>query len=333
MEKVIFDMDSVGDDILAIYFGILHPDLEILGITAENGACGSMEQSVKVALNCVHLTGQHDIPVFAGIERPFVLKTKEEAEAPVFFGQQMTNGISEEKLKIWNKPAETPKLKVQTTHAVDFIIATIMTNPHEINLVATGPLTNIAFAILQEPKIIPLIKHCIIMGGTFQVPGNMTPVVEYNVWADPEATKILLQAGIPLTIVPLDVCETNNAADSMLLPKHLDILSKVDNPIAQDISNRFSVYIEIWQNFWNFKGFPMDDVIALALLVNPKLCTYTDNIYVDIELEGALTRGQTIAFEQPYILPIERKHQNTKICTSIKGKEFMDLFLQVVKVH
>ncbi|MGL5722591.1 MAG: nucleoside hydrolase [Brevinema sp.] len=328
MEKVIFDMDSVGDDILAIYFGLLNPNLEVLGITAENGACGSMEQAVKVALNSVALTGKK-VPVYAGIDRPFRKKTKEEHEAPVFFGQRMTKNLDPQKLKIWNAPAPEPTSKPEKQNAVDFIIETIKSHPNQINLVATGPLTNIAFAIMQAPEIISLVKHCYIMGGTFQVPGNMTPVVEYNIWADPEASKIVLESGMPITLVPLDVCETNLAADSMLLPEHLEILAQRKSPVAQDIATRFSIYIDIWKNFWGFKGFPMDDVIALALIVDPTLCRYTEDSFVTVELEGSLSRGQTVAFTAPVILPFDQKNKTTKVCTHIDGKRFMDMFLSV----
>lgn len=332
MHKVIFDMDSVGDDIMAIYFAALHPDLKVLGITAENGACGSMEQALNVAINSLEIAGRADIHVYAGIERPFILKTKEEREAPVFFGQRLTNSISSERLKTWNAPRPKPKTQKARGNAVDFIIDTIKANPGEINLVATGPLTNIGYALLQAPEIAAMIKHCYIMGGVFRVPGNMTPVVEYNIWADPEAAKITLQAGMPLTMIPLDVCETNAAADSMLLHEHLPIFSKSSNPVAQDISRRFSVYIDIWKNFWGFKGFPMDDVIALAVIIDPKICSYLENIYVDVELEGKLTRGQTIAFEMPTVLPLEIKHTNSRVANKIDGKRFMDLFIKTVTV-
>lgn len=331
MARMILDIDSVGDDILAIFFAGAHPEIVLEGVTTVCGASGSIEQATKVALNMLDLAGRSDVPVHAGAWRPIIGNSKEDMEKPVHFEKQLKARFGE-RLKGFNPPAPQPGRAASGRHAVDAIIETVMGNPGEISLVATGPLTNLGMALLQEPRVATAAKECIVMGGTFGTPGNMTPVVEYNVWADPEAAKILFTSGINLTIVGLDVCEDNRAATSMLTRDDLaDFEGDVaTNPVARHIVGFLPIYIDIWREFFDLVGFPTDDAIAAAMTIDPTICTFEGPYFVDVETEGKLTRGQTIPHRGRQLLPGGGK-PNARIATAIDGRRFVRLFKDTIR--
>jgi purine nucleosidase len=326
MERIILDVDSAGDDILAILFAAASPELRLEGVTAVAGAAGSIEQVTSVALNTLALAGRNDIPVASGAWRAIVGNAKADMEAPVHFEKRLTDRFGD-RLKMFNPKAPAPARSPHATHAVDFMIDKILDAPNEITIVATGPLTNLAMAFLQEPRFGKSVKRLIILGGTFGTPGNMTPVSEYNIWADPEAARIVLTADVDKILVPLDVCEDNRAASSMMTRDDLFDLaaSAADNPVAKMISEVFPIYIDIWREFFDLVGFPMDDVITTALAFAPDLCTMSEPRFVDVVLDGRLARGQTVSFHGRQILP-GGGPPTTRICTAVDGRRFMRLF-------
>ena len=133
------------------------------------------------------------------------------------------------------------------------------------------------------------------------------------------------------TVVGLDVCEHNSVADAMMTRDDLFELSSATTAVAKDICSRYPIYIDIWREFFGLVGFPMDDVIAVALTVDETLCGLSDPLHVDVELGGELTRGQTIAFEGNQVFLREFDHPpRTRICRTIDGKRFMSLFKQTM---
>lgn len=330
MVDVILDIDSVGDDILAVIFGALNPNINLLGITTVNGACGSIKQAVNVALNTVELTGK-DIPVYAGAEKMLSPKKSNVEGDPVNFDEELRWKFGD-RLDKFNEKAPEPVRKPEAVSATDYLIKSFTDRPGEITLVTTGPLTNIAQALLKEPSVAGKVRRAYILGGAFNIYGNITPVTKYNIWADPEAAKIVLNSDMKITLVPLDVCENNLYADGMLTRDHLaDLMYFGKGKIVDFITDKYPIYIDIWREFFQLGGFPMDDVITLALAAYPDLCEYTKKVFVDVELEGEITRGQTVAyFGRQIIRNKRREHKNTMIARSIKGKEFMDLFVNTI---
>ena len=139
---------SAGDDILAIFFAAASPELKLEGVTTVTGAAGGIEQVTNVALNTLTLAGREDIPVAAGAWRPIVGNAKADMEAPVHFEKRLVARFGD-RLKNFNPRAPSPNRG--PVHAVDFILDTVLGAPGEITLVATGPLTNLAMAFLQDP--------------------------------------------------------------------------------------------------------------------------------------------------------------------------------------
>jgi purine nucleosidase len=327
MQRIILDVDSAGDDILAILFAAAHPDIKLEGVTTVTGAAGPITQVTNVVLNTLSLAGHDDIPVHAGAWRPIVGNSKADMEAPVHFEKRLTARFGD-RLKTFNPPAPTPKRAATPGHAVDFIIKTAKAHPGELTLVTTGPTTNAAMAILQEPALPSLLKNMLVLGGNFSTPGNMTPLSEYNIWADPEAARIVLNADCPKVLVPLDICEDNRVADSMLTRDDLADMAAgtKDNAVVNMIREVFPIYIDIWREFFGLVGFPMDDVITVALAIAPDLVTTTAPLFADVVIEKGIARGQTVAYRGHQILPGGDGPKTTRIGTDLDGRRFLDMF-------
>lgn len=330
MERIILDVDSAGDDILAVLFAAANPNVKLEAVTTVAGAAGAIEQVTNVVLNTLSLAGRDDIPVHAGAWRPIVGHSKADMEAPVHFEKTLTARFGD-RLKKFNPPAPTPKRAATSGHAVDFIINTVMANPGEITLVTTGPLTNAAMALLQEPRLAKTLKRLLVLGGTFTTPGNITPVTEYNIWADPEASRIVLNAEVDKILVPLDICEDNRVATSMLTRDDIAEMQSCakDNPVLDMIADVFPIYIDIWREFFGLVGFPLDDVITVALAFDPGLATLTDPLFVDVLIDGHVARGQTVAYRGFQILP-GGGPKTTRIGTDLNGRRFLEMFKQTI---
>lgn len=329
MERIILDVDSAGDDILAVLFAAISPSMKLEGVTTCTGAAGPIDQVTNVVLNTLALAGKADVPVAKGAWRPIVGNSKEDMQAPVHFEKRLVARFGD-RLAKFNPPAPTPTLKVIDKHAVDFIIDTALANPGEITLVVTGPMTNAAMAFLQEPALAKALKRMVLLGGNFITPGNITPLSEYNIWADPEAARVVLNQGVDTILVPLDVCEDNRAAASMLTRDDLaDLKDAGDHPVLQMLQDSFPIYIDIWREFFDLVGFPMDDIITVALAFDPTLCTMTEPLFCDIVLDGRVARGQTVAYRGRQLLP-GGGPKTTRICTDIDGRRFMKLFKETI---
>ncbi len=326
MERIILDVDSAGDDILAVLFAAASPALTLEAVTAVTGAAGPIGQVTDVVLNTLSLAGRDDIPVHAGAWRPIVGHPKADMEQPVHFEKRLVARFGD-RLRRFNPPAPPPRRPATPGHAVDVIIDTAMRNPGAITLVTTGPLTNAAMALLQEPRLEGALKQLVVLGGTFSTPGNMTPVSEYNIWADPEAARIVLASQTPKILVPLDVCEDNRVAASMLTRDDIADMAALPgpNPVLAMIAETFPIYIDIWREFFDLVGFPMDDVITAALAFGPDLATLTEPLFVDVVLDGRLARGQTVAYRGRQILS-GGGPRTTRIATGLDGKRFLALF-------
>ena len=190
--KIIIDSDTGADDASAIILAAKNQEIEILGVTVLVGNV-SLEQSAKNALMALETAGSN-APVYKGATENLSGKT---IEAFSVFGK---DGMGDADLI-------HPKRQAEDKDAVEFILETINKYPEEVEIVALGPVTNIAKAIKKDPETMKKVKKIWSMGSTGLGPGNASPVAEFNVYGDPEAYKIMLDSGINITVVGLDMCD------------------------------------------------------------------------------------------------------------------------------
>ncbi|MCG7410496.1 nucleoside hydrolase [Paenibacillus sp. ACRRX] len=192
MRKIIIDTDTGSDDAVALMMALKSTDLQVEAITT---VCGNVpiELATKNALMTIEVTNGQKPPLYVGAARPLMRDLVTAVNVHGEDGMGDCNLIH---------PTSYPEEK----HAVDAILDIIESNPGEIEILTIGPVTNIALAILKAPETMNMVKHIYTMGTSGFGPGNTTPVAEFNVYVDAEAYKIMLNSGIPTTIIGFDVC-------------------------------------------------------------------------------------------------------------------------------
>jgi purine nucleosidase len=303
-KKIIIDTDPGIDDSLAILLALASPELSLEGVIVVHGNC-SLEQATRNALSVLELAHASHIPVARGCELPLVQPS---LLAPETHGDA---GIGYAKLP-------EPLSKPIGQHGSDFLIEQIMSNPGEITLVAIGPLTNIALAIRQEPRIVSALKEIIIMGGAIRHEGNTTALGEFNTYVDPHAAHIVFHAGIPTTLVPLDV-----TYQCILTAQDVERLQKLNAPISQFVKDTTKFYMEFHDEYQGVEGCVINDPLALALTFAPQLCDYQE-LPVDVDISSGVSLGKTFADFYNYT----KKPVNMKVALGVRPRDFIELFLE-----
>lgn len=182
-----------------------------------------------------------------------------------------------------------PQMKLQEQYAVDFIVETLMAHDDdEITLCPLGPLTNIALALIREPRIAPRIREIVLMGGGFFEGGNVTPTAEFNIYVDPHAADVVLRSGVPIVMMPLDV--THKALTTR---KRVDALRALGTPVCLAAAQLLDFFERFDEEKYGTDGGPLHDPCVIAYLLQPGLfggrtCNVT------VETGSELTMGMTV---------------------------------------
>jgi purine nucleosidase len=204
-------------------------------------------------------------------------------------GSQITaqNVLGENGMRTTGEPLLTASPKsVTTENAIEALIQVVEQNPHSLVLIATGPLTNIAQALKQQPRIAKQVKQLILMGGSTDR-GNHTPAAEFNIFADPEAASMVFNSGLNIAMFGLNVCR-----QVLLTQEDVKRFKRLPSPEAKC----FAGYLDGYQKIRSHDGsvpMPLYDPIVAAYLLSPALFEL-DAARVDIELRGEFTRGMTV---------------------------------------
>lgn len=271
---VILDTDPGIDDALAILLALISPEVELLGVTVTGGNC-SMLAGLANARSVLSMARRSDIPVCAGVSTPLLRPLYTAAE---------THGASGLGYAVLPDATHAHT----ATHAVDFVIEEIMARPGQVSLVPVAPLTNIAMAVRKEPRIVAAVKEVIIMGGAVRVDGNTTSLAEFNFYVDPHAAHIVMQSGMPITLVPWDITR-----DVMLYQSHIDQLLAIQSPVSRFLADATRFYLEFHLSSFGVAGCAINDPVALALTFWPDLAQY-EYVHVDVEHVSELSMGKSV---------------------------------------
>jgi len=264
---ILIDCDPGHDDAIALLLALASSELELLGVTTVHGN-QTLDKTTDNALRVLELVGRTDIPVARGADRPLI---REPHVAAHVHGESGLDGPE--------LPAATAEPVAQ--HAVEFIAERIV--PGTV-LVPTGPLTNIALYLAEHGT--QKIERIVLMGGAI-AEGNMTPAAEFNIWADPEAAQRVFHAGVPMTMIGLDV--THQALLTPALAERFRAAGRVGTFVAELVA----FFKQYHARTYGWDGAPIHDAVALAQAFRPDLVR-TQHLNVEVETESELCRGRTV---------------------------------------
>ncbi len=250
---LIIDCDPGVDDAVMLMMALASDALDVRAITTVAGNVPLGLTSRNARMMC-QLMGRADVPVYAGCPGP-ILRAPVTAED--FHGTSGIAGLD---------PFE-PDMELADGHAVTFLVETLKAAaPGEYTIVVTGPMTNIAAALVLDPSIAEGISRLVLMAGADSEGGNITPFSEFNVFADPHAAAIVFKSGIPATVMSLDVTHTVRAE----LPR-IDRLKAVPTERAAIMVKLLEAGNELEGRWKEGRKSPMHDPSTAAFLLAPHL--------------------------------------------------------------
>jgi purine nucleosidase len=315
---LILDVDTGIDDALGLLLACAAPATRLLGVSTVAGNV-DLARATRNTRAVLALAGRADIPVWPGCVRP-ILREAEDASA-IHGGSGLGHAVLPE-----------PPVPANADNAIDKIVEWAKTHAGELVLVATGPLTNIAVALMREPELPKLLKRLVLMGGAFKEGGNTTPAAEFNIWHDPEAARIVFQSfggegSAPLVAVGLDVTR-----QTKLLPEHLSELAQGCEgaphapALLRFLQDSTRHYFEFIEKREARRYFVMHDPLAVAAALDPSLID-TIAVAVDVETTGTIANGMTIADWRN----VWGRKPNAQVAVAVRAERMIAAFLAAME--
>ena len=311
LRRLIIDTDTGSDDCWAIIEALRATD--VVRVEAVTVVCGNfpLDLCVKNAMLAIESAGTYLPPVYRGMERP--LLTAKIFQADYVHG---SDGLGEMHLPHSDRP-------VETAFAPDAIIDLVMAHPGEIEIATIGPLTNIAMALLKEPRLAKNIKKLWILGGTAGAQGNLSPAVEYNVGTDPEAASIVLSAGIDAVWVTWDTAR----GDTEITPEDVEKLLESGTSAGRFCALCSRTLQQYYRRLYGKDSFGVVDSMLLTAALYPEVMEDVYAANCAVELQGGETRGY---------LRIDRygrlkKEPNALICPRINAAAYKQRLFSLLR--
>lgn len=276
---LIMDCDPGLDDAIAILLALAHPKaFNLLGITTVVGN-GPLKQTHENARRICELAGRTDINVFAGCPRPLFPKPVSDSN---YTGADIhgETGLGGCKLP-------SPTMPLHSMHGVSFIRKAILESSEKVTISASGPLTNLACALIMDPSLKDNIEKIVLMGGVIGL-GNITPSAEYNFYCDPQAASVVFKSSIPLVMIGLDATRQTQTS-----PSWLKTIEAMGTPVSRAVVDMLSYYhrpdalLEP-----GVSGGVLHDPNIIAYLLKPELYKGRE-VYVEIDVSPTITAGRS----------------------------------------
>jgi purine nucleosidase len=306
MRRLLIDTDTASDDAVALLMALREPSVKVEVITVVAGNC-PLGTCVRNALFTVEKAATYKPPVYGGMQSPLLRE---------LFTAEFVHGED----GMGNMDLPPPTLSEQSEHAVDIIIDTARRFPGELEIITLGPLTNLAMALLKEPRLPEWIKRVYIMGGAGVGPGNITPVAEFNFYVDAEAAHIVMNSKLSKTIVGWDVCVGKTFIDRADI-EHLNSLG----PLGQ-FAVRCNASLIDYNKKWGKDGFDLPDPTTVAVALYPTIVTTQFDAFGYVEFRSEKTYGQFIID----LLQLTSEPPNAQIVTEIDAVVFKETLFHLL---
>ncbi len=276
MTTVLLDVDTGIDDALAILTAALSDEIELVGCTVVWGNV-DVEQGARNTSEVLRLAGHGDVPIAVGAAGP------RSGAVPVFspqvHGADGLGGCAD--------AAQVPRLADES--AVELLLRLSHEHAGALEVVAVGPLTNLAAALDADPQLPERIRHVTVMGGAALAAGNVSDTAEANIWHDPEAAQVVLDAPWELTMVGLDVTMT-----SLITDEHRARLA-AGGAIGRFASEILDLYLGYYEAATGRRASGNHDALALAVATGLVRTTLSPIVDVEVDCSDGPSRGRTVA--------------------------------------
>jgi purine nucleosidase len=308
MTRLVIDTDTAGDDVTSLLFGLRWPGVELEAITVVAGNV-YLDQCVQNALYTCEVADRTDVPVYAGADRPLL---RELATAHHVHGE---DGMG-------NSDFPRAKKQAEGKHAVDALVELAGRYAGELEVIAQGPLTNVALALRKDPALPEKVRRLWIMGGANNSLGNHTPAAEFNFYVDPEAAHSVLTAGFRAVLMPWDVCVN----DGILLREELAGLIEMKTELSE-------FYLAVNRAAWEFvrdrmgiDGISNPDALTIAMAIDEGLILERGHYFVDCEYHSELTRGYSVVD----LMSVTRNAPNCDVVLSADKHAFLKMLTKLL---
>lgn len=307
MRKIIMDCDPGHDDAIALLLASRSSELELLGVTTVAGN-SELHHTTRNARKILDYADVTDVDVYPGCERPMMREL-----------YRLTGAIIHGEDGLGGPKIPDPVTPVKEEHGVDFIIRTLRESEEKITLIPTGPLTNIAMALIKAPDIKEKIDRIVIMGGAVTDPGNITSAAEFNIYVDPEAAKIVFASGCNIYLNTLDI-----SMKAVFYEDDIEELRTQGDKVSDIVAKLLDFFASTHVKHFGFKACPIHDALCVGVLIDESLITY-DKTFLDISVNDPLTLGETVAD----LWGITGNEPNCYISTKVDR----ELFVKMIKEH
>ncbi len=292
------DIGTDVDDCLALALLVSSPELQLQAVTC---VYGDTSLRSRMAKKLLQLRGLDDIPVYAGAEKPLT------SQRPIYWEGHEGQGLAD---------ADDPTLEPTAGFAPDILIEWVMNNPGKIHIIAIGPLTNIALALQKEPRLAQNLAHITIMGGVVRSIDRLDlPLAEHNIVCDPEAAKIVMESGAPITLVPLDITTQVEVTEAGLKQ-----MQQTDSPFQLAVADQLARY----PRFQRYGRTNLHDPMAVGVVIDPTFVTLQP-VIIQVTTSDDLVPAQTLM--RP---PKEHELATIQLATTIQIDRFERFFIERV---
>lgn len=298
--RVVLDCDPGHDDALAIVLAARHPGIDLRAITTVAGNQTLAKTTLNARRMCT-VAGIVGVPIAAGCERPLV------QEAVIAEGIHGETGLD-------GPDFPEPTVEADPRGALE-VAGEVLREPTTI--IATGPLTNVATLLQRQTEN---VQRVVLMGGSTGR-GNMAPLAEFNVLADPEAADVVFRSGVPITMCGLDVTHQALATDEVLRR-----IAAKDSPLARVCHQLLTFFAGTYREVFGFEAPPVHDPVAVAAVIDPTIISVR-SVNVEIELTGTYTRGATVVD----LHGVTGRRPNAEVATELDVERFWDLMIDAIR--
>lgn len=303
---LILDCDPGHDDALAIVLAVARPELDLLAVTTVAGNAG-LAETTRNALRVLTLIGRTDVPVAAGATGPLV--------RPLHVAEDVHGASGLEGADL-----SEPGFDVRPEGAIALMRTILETATSPVTIAAVGPLTNVALLLRTHPELVDRIASIRIMGGAI-TEGNTTASAEFNIWQDPEAARIVLDCGRPITLMTLDVTH-----QALFREADVERMEAIGTRVARVFADLLRYFARFHAQRYGWDGSPIHDAVVVGHVALPELVG-TRPYRVDVETASELTRGRTVVD----LYAQTGRPANAEVGRTIDRERFIDVLIDAVR--